>query len=86
MGKKPNTVIRCHELLANNEANLKDLFAYHPPTPDQIICYEAIRKGALEFARTILLNTPGGADVEAAIRKVREAMMTANAAIALEKD
>jgi hypothetical protein len=34
------------------------------------------------FAETIIRNTPPGSDQSAAIRKVREAVMTANAAIA----
>ena len=40
--------------------------------------------GAKEFAGVLYANTPGCADKTAALRKVREAVMTANAAIALK--
>lgn len=63
---------------------LDDLFTYHPPTGDQPERYEAIRVKAKELAGLILEMTPGCADQSAALRKVREAVMTANAAIALE--
>lgn len=63
--------------------NLVELFTYHPPEDDETRQkYERIRQGAYLFAAEILGNTPGCADQQAAIRKVREAMMTANAAIA----
>jgi len=57
-------------------------FTYHKPEGDQPAKYEAIRMAGLNFAQTILDNTPVGADQSAAIRKVREAVMTANAGIA----
>lgn len=62
---------------------LHELFSYHRPTEDQLPKYQAIRTAAKNFAETILNNTPPGADQSDALRKVREAMMTANAAIAL---
>lgn len=61
------------------------MFTYHPPKPEQIPKYTELREAAETFAQTILRLTPGCADQTAAIRKVREAVMTANAAIALEK-
>ncbi len=57
-------------------------FTYHPPKDDQGHRYSDIRAAGLRLAYAILLNTPEGADQSAAIRKVREAVMTANAAIA----
>jgi hypothetical protein len=48
------------------------------------VAYEAIRKKARELAETILEVTPMSADQQAALRHVREAVMTANAAIALK--
>jgi len=62
--------------------DIETTFTYHPPTPDQVVQYTAIREAGKELARVILANTPGCADQSAAIRKVREAVMTANAAIA----
>ena len=66
--------------------NLDDLFTYHPPRPDQIPRYQTIRDAARVFAKIVLENTPTSADQSAAIRKIREAVMTANAAIALESE
>ena len=63
---------------------LTPLFVYHPPTPDQIPKYTKLRAAALAFARVIDRCVPPGADRSAAIRKVREAVMTANAGIACE--
>ena len=63
---------------------LIDLFTYHAPAPDQIEHYQAIRTAALEFASVICEHTPASADQTVAIRKLREAVHIANAAIALE--
>lgn len=64
--------------------DLDKLFTYHPPKNDQPARYEAIRAKARELAHVINDNCPDSADKTAAIRKLREAVMTANAAIALE--
>lgn len=64
-------------------ADLEELFKYHPPDPDQQLKYVEIREAAKAFAKVILEKTPVSADQTAAIRKIREAVMTANAAIAL---
>jgi hypothetical protein len=66
--------------------SLEDIFAYHAPTEIQVSKYSELRKAGLEFARVIVENTPGCADQSAAIRKVREAVMLANAAIALDEE
>ena len=66
------------------EEGLNKWFTYHAPRPDQTVRYERIRSVAKMFAQTIIENTPQCADQTAAIRKVREAVMTANAAIACE--
>lgn len=64
--------------------DLDHIFTYHPPEPDDLRRYAAIRKAAKEFARIIVANTPPSADQSDAVRKIREAVMTANAAIALK--
>jgi len=64
------------------EEMLDACFTYHPPTGNQTDRYQEIRDAAKAFARVILENTPDCRDQSAAIRKVREAVMTANAAIA----
>lgn len=63
--------------------DLEHVFTYHPPQPGQQDTYEKLRSSAKEFARTITELVPACADQSAAIRHVREALMTANAAIAL---
>jgi hypothetical protein len=63
-------------------ADLENWFTYRSPDPDQIPKYRAIREAALVFAEIVRDATPAGADQTAAIRKIREAVMTANAAIA----
>jgi hypothetical protein len=65
-------------------ANIDDVFTYHAPDSDQLVTYEKLRSSAREFAKAILELTPGCADQQAAIRLVREAVMTANAAVALK--
>jgi uncharacterized protein with PhoU and TrkA domain len=64
--------------------DLQEIFKYHASTLEDISAHNQIRNAALEFATVILTNTAPSADQTAAIRKVREAVMTANAAIALK--
>lgn len=66
------------------EDQIDDIFTYHPPTQDQIPKYNAIREAAKQFALVLVANTPQSADQTAAIRLVRQAVMTANASIALK--
>lgn len=65
------------------EEIIADLFTYHSPSPDTTQRYETIRDAAKHLALVIWKNCPYGADRTAAIRKLRETVMTANAAIAL---
>ena len=64
--------------------DINNIFTYHAPTSDQLPKYEAIRAKAKELGQVIVDNTPQSADQTAAIRLLREAVMTANAAIALK--
>jgi hypothetical protein len=61
---------------------LDNWFSYHSPDTSQQYAYAEIRKAALHLASVIASHTPVSADQTAAVRKVREAVMTANAAIA----
>lgn len=70
--------------MAFDRARIDDLFSYHPPEPEQVAHYEAIREGAKAFATILAAHTPQGADQTAAMRKLRECVMTANAAVALK--
>ena len=61
---------------------LEDLFTYHPPETGDRERFEAITAAARAFAAVILEQCPPSADRSAALRKIREARMTANSAIA----
>ncbi len=63
---------------------IEEIFTYHKPEPDQIPKYEALRAAAKTFAQALVENVPSCADRSAAIRHLRECVMTANAAIALK--
>ena len=65
-----------------SDENLQNWFTYHSPTPDQLPKYLKIREAARAFAEVVVECTPPSADQSAAIRLIREAAMTANAAIA----
>ena len=62
---------------------IEEIFTYHPPNIEQQGAYAAIRAAAKSLALTIMAACPPCADRTAAIRQVREAVMTANASIAL---
>lgn len=61
---------------------LEDLFTFHAPGPGDKERYERITAATRAFAEVILEECPPSADRSAAIRKIREARMTANASIA----
>lgn len=67
----------------NSEFDLEHIFQYHTPTDEQITQYQTIREAAKTFAQVILDNSPACPDQSVAIRNIREAVMVANAAIAL---
>lgn len=64
--------------------DLEHIFMYHAPGGDDVGRYQRLREAAKAFAQVIVDETPECADQSAAIRHVREAVMTANAAIALK--
>lgn len=66
------------------KANVDDVFTYHAPNEDQLKRLQAVREKAKELAHAMLDNVPPCADQQAAMRLLREAVMTANAAIALK--
>jgi hypothetical protein len=68
----------------SKHADLENWFKSHAPRPGQPERYVAIREAGHALALAIATHAPQSADQMAAIRKVREAVMTANAAIACE--
>jgi len=65
------------------DLDIDTYFEYHEPTEEQVQQMKVIRGTAKALAMAIINNTPKSADQSAAIRKLREAVMTANAAIVL---
>ena len=57
-------------------------FTYHAPGPEDLVHYAHLREAAKKFALAIVEHTPRCADQTVALRKIREAVMTANAAVA----
>lgn len=71
-----------------DEKTVKEIdnwFTYHETKADQLDRYVSLRESAKQFAREIIHYVPPCADRSAAIRKLRECVMTANAAIACEE-
>jgi len=61
---------------------IEELFTYHKPTLVQEGYYRQIREAAKALAWCIDVCCPPGPDQTTAVRKIREAVMTANASIA----
>ena len=64
--------------------NVETIFTYQKPREDQLPKFDAVREALVVAAKAILDNCPACADTSAALRKLREARMDANAAIALD--
>lgn len=60
---------------------IENWFTHRTPTPEQIERCTAINDAAKGLAYAIVANTPASPDQSAALRLVREAAMTAAAAI-----
>lgn len=72
------------KLSAYEGAEIRELFTYHAPTPDQQERLVKVRAAARHFAAVVISCAKACADRSAAMRKLREAVMTVNAAIVLE--
>lgn len=70
--------------MAVKKTDLENIFAWHAPDQADLDAYETIRAKGKELVGAILEKTPVCGDQQAAIRKVREAVFTANAAVALK--
>ena len=64
--------------------DIEKWFTYHKPTEEQAQALERVREAAKVFAHVLNDNVPPSADRTAAMRKLRECVMTANAAIVLD--
>ncbi len=70
------------ELTEQERKDLDNWFTYHAPKGDQAERYEMLRDQAKVLAESIMIRVPSSADRTAALRKLRECVMTANSAIA----
>lgn len=62
--------------------NVEECFTYARPAADQIPIFEEVRNALVDAARVILRVVPDCPDRSVALRKLREARMDANSAIA----
>ncbi len=65
--------------------DINNIFTYHPVKDDQAERYEEIRNCAKSFAHLIDANCPNSPEKTLAIRKLQEAVMYANASIAINE-
>lgn len=65
------------------ETTLDAVFSYHQPTEEQAQCYIRIRSEAKQLARTLLESCPKSRELSMALTHLQEAVMCANASIAL---
>jgi hypothetical protein len=65
------------------DAIINELFSYHPPTQEQTERFKSIRDKAWSLALTIVTYCPDSPERDTAITRLRETVMWANSAIAL---
>jgi hypothetical protein len=65
--------------------NLDNIFSYHAPKADQADRYETLREAAKEFAKQVEALTPASREQSVALTNVQQAVMWANAAIAINE-
>lgn len=57
-------------------------FTYHPPRPDQVPIYNAIRERGLDFAQYLVDVVPDGRELSLALTALEDVVMRANSGIA----
>ena len=70
--------------MADTDFDPEYVFSHHHATPEKLKQYEAIHEAAKAFATVVLQNVPPCSDRNATLQLLREAAMTACAAISLE--
>lgn len=67
-----------------SEEDIDNIFSFHPPKNEDVAAaHEQVREGCRELAQDLKALCPDSPEQTTAIRKLQEAMMYANAAIAL---
>jgi hypothetical protein len=67
------------------EEQIDNIFTYHKPKGDQPVRYEALRSKAKELARLINESCPESREKSLAITNLQQAIMWANASIAINE-
>lgn len=62
--------------------DISERFRYHPPTGEQTVLYERVRRGAYDFADIILRCVPPGSERVNVLDTIEDAMNRANRTIA----
>lgn len=68
--------------MSDRSPDLEGIFTYHPPKKGQPAQYQRIREQAKRFAQLVVAEAPDSEERVVAIRRIEEAVMWANAAIA----
>lgn len=71
--------------LSENQSNWLDSFSYHQPSEEQGERISRVRTALRTAASVMFQVVPDGPDQTVVVRKLHEAMMTANKAIVCEK-
>jgi hypothetical protein len=69
-----------------DEAGVERIFTYHAPVGTQAARYEALRSMAKQFAKMLLVACPDSRERSLALTHVQEAIMFANASIAINEE
>lgn len=67
-----------------DEKEILNIFSYHPPTEEQRVVYEEINAAFIKLALDVVQKLPAGPGRTNAVRKIKDAQMACNAAIALD--
>ncbi len=65
--------------------NLENVFSYHPPVGNQTERYVTLRNAAKGFAQAVESLTPPSREQSVALTNIQQAVMWANAAIAINE-
>lgn len=78
--------IHLNPVSETDQEMLDNWFSYHAPVGDQALRYEAIRAGGKVFATLLIRLCPATPERSTALRMIREAVYSANASIACNKN
>ena len=83
--QKESKEMRKYKISSEDQARLDNEYRYHAPKDDQVLRYGDIRSAAKTFAMCIMENCPHSRERSLALTKVRQAVMDANASIAINE-